>query len=138
MDVNCDVCGAKAELVDNSVIYGRSYGKVSTMWLCPKCSAYVGTHPNLAPLGSLVGPEVREMRKVAHQLFDPLWTGSRAMFDSRGAAYRWLDKAMGMERGKAHIGSMSAEQCTAVKDAILNLRMQGDQNNETEVGSKEE
>ena len=38
VDVFCDYCGTKADLVDSSVIYGKSYGDI---YLCPNCGAYV-------------------------------------------------------------------------------------------------
>lgn len=118
-DVLCNVCGAKAELVDNSVIYGRSYGKHPYMWLCPKCGAYIGTHPNNAPLGALANQETRDARKAAHHVFDQLWNHSK-VFDSRGAAYRWLAEALGISRTECHIGHMDIEMC----DRVLNLSIE--------------
>lgn len=116
-DVFCDVCGAKADLVDNSVIYGHSYGKHPFIWLCPECGAYVGTHPNLMPMGALCGPETREARKAAHHVFDQLWNGHDPVFDSRSAAYRWLAEELDMSRTECHIGHMDI----ATAERVLNV-----------------
>ena len=48
MKVYCPYCGKEAELIDSSVIYGRSYGMA---YICFGCDAYVGTqHVYLLPL----------------------------------------------------------------------------------------
>ena len=50
MTVYCDYCGHKAALVDDSEIYGRSFGH--TAYLCRNCGAYVGCHGRTdKPLG---------------------------------------------------------------------------------------
>ena len=81
--------------------------------------------------------DVREYRKAAHLIFDQLWYGRGAKFRSRSAAYRWLGEIMNLPPEKAHIGLMNAEQCTAVLNASLDLLVLGEQNNDSEVGSKE-
>ena len=51
MTVYCDYCGHKAALVDDSEIYGRSFGH--TAYLCRNCGAYVGCHGRTdKPLGA--------------------------------------------------------------------------------------
>ena len=73
--VYCDYCGRETEYVDSKVIYGKSYGKI---YLCRNCMAYVGVHKGTdKPLGRLANAELRNWKKAAHAVFDPLWTLSR-------------------------------------------------------------
>ena len=56
----CRYCNGPVELVENSEIYRRNYGKWPYAYLCRSCDAYVGLHPNtLIPLGSLANRELR-------------------------------------------------------------------------------
>lgn len=69
--VYCDYCGRETEYVDSKVIYGKSYGKI---YLCRNCMAYVGVHKGTdKPLGRLANAELRNWKKAAHAVFDPLW-----------------------------------------------------------------
>lgn len=106
----CPKCGTQALCVDSSVIYGRSYGLT---WQCPNCpDHYVGCHGKTdKPLGTLCGPEVRELRKRCHAAFDQLWK-SNGM--TRGAAYRWMQKTMKIPRKQAHIAMFDEWQCRAL------------------------
>ena len=61
MTVYCDYCGHKAALVDDSEIYGRSFGH--TAYLCRNCGAYVGCHGRTdKPLGRLADATLREWK----------------------------------------------------------------------------
>jgi len=96
-------------LADSAEIYGgRSYGMI---WLCRPCDAYVGTHKNSkdhAPLGRLANKELREWKKKAHAVFDPLWkTGNMG----RKEAYRFLCEKMNMTESQAHIGKFDVVEC---------------------------
>ena len=72
MTVYCDYCGHKAALVDDSEIYGRSFGH--TAYLCRNCGAYVGCHGRTdKPLGRLADATLRKWKMAAHASFDPLW-----------------------------------------------------------------
>lgn len=117
--VQCAVCGAMAELVNNEVIYGHPYGQHPYAWLCPVCGAYVGTHPDNTPLGALCNQDTRDARRAAHHVFDQLWYGSNPVFDSRGAAYRWLAQALGVTAGEAHIGTMDIPMAERVLDLSI-------------------
>lgn len=61
MTVYCDYCGHKAELVDDTVIYGHSYGHKA--YLCRYCGAYVGCHGRSdKPMGRLADAGLRRKR----------------------------------------------------------------------------
>ena len=109
----CPYCQGTAELVDSHTIYGhgRYPGK---FWACLPCRAWVGTHrnsPKHAPLGRLANGELRDAKQMAHSAFDHLWQHHKI---PRAEAYAWLAEAMGMPRGKCHIGWMDVEQCRKV------------------------
>ena len=90
--VYCDYCGRETEYVDSKVIYGKSYGKI---YLCRNCMAYVGVHKGTdKPLGRLANAELRNWKKAAHAVFDPLWKYGRFR-GHRNAAYAWLAQKMG-------------------------------------------
>ena len=115
MNVYCDYCGRKAELVDSKIIYGRSYGMI---YLCRNCMAYVGCHKGtIQPLGRLANAELRYWKRAAHQIFDPLWKYGVFRGDRPGA-YRWLAKEMGLPEEVTHIGMFSIEQCRQSIDII--------------------
>lgn len=118
MNVYCDYCGEKAELVDSKVIYGRSYGH--KVWLCRKCMAYVGCHKGTdKPLGRLANAELRYWKRRAHDAFDPLWKYGRFR-GYRNAAYAWLAQKMGIPVEKTHIGMFDVAQCKKVIEIIKN------------------
>lgn len=101
----CPYCGATTEYVDSEVIYGRSYGMV---YLCRPCDAYVGVHKGTdKALGRLANAELREWKKKAHAAFDPVWKERQ----SRNKAYKWLSKALGINRKHTHIGMFDIEEC---------------------------
>jgi len=107
----CDYCGDKATYEDSSVIYGRSYGMV---YIC-KCVegwAYVGVHKGTnKPLGRLADKTLREMKKKAHSVFDPMWKSGGL---SRKQAYSWLADKLSIKGKDCHIGMFDCAQCTKV------------------------
>jgi hypothetical protein len=104
----CDYCNKPAELVDSSVVYGVSYGKI---YLCSPCDAYVGVHKGTdVPLGRLANKELREWKKLAHYHFDASWKGVRP----RKSAYRELAARMDLPEEKAHIGMFDVDLCRKV------------------------
>ena len=105
--MKCNYCGKEAEWVENKEIYGKNYGKSYMVWLCRDCDAYVGCHNNTKePLGILANKELRELRKQAHALFDPIWKEK----GSRAKAYAWLVKNTGVQ----HIGESTKEEALKV------------------------
>lgn len=109
----CPYCDRQAELIDSVEIYGRSYGNA---WICRDCDAYVGCHNGTSKaLGRLADKELREWKKKAHAVFDPLWKSRRF---TRSGAYAWLAKELNMSRDDCHIGMMGIEQCKKVINCI--------------------
>lgn len=104
----CSTCGCSAVLLDDSVLYGRTFGRV---WICPtrSCDARVGAHPDGSPKGSLAGPVLRALRCRAHAAFDSWW---RRNGIKRRHAYRELAERIGLD--VAHIAWMDADQCRQV------------------------
>jgi len=120
--LECPYCGAASELVDSSVIYGKSYGMI---YLCSPCDAYVGVHKGWdgkRALGSLANKELREARKKAHSLFDPIWKNAIKTgwdkYEARKSAYRWLSYKMSIPDYQTHIGMFDVEQCKRVVEII--------------------
>lgn len=110
-EIYCDYCGKPAELVDSSVIYGRSYGH--KMYLCRSCNAWVGCHKGTdKPLGRLANAELRRWKMAAHDAFDPLW--KHGQFPNRRAAYTWLAEQMQLPVHLTHIGMFDVDQCKEV------------------------
>ena len=103
----CQYCKGYGELIDSAEIYnGTSYG---FMWLCRKCNARVSCHKGTKiPTGTLAKPELMELRKQCHALFDPLWKSKKMR---RHEAYRWLAKKMNLQFKHAHIGFMGEKKC---------------------------
>jgi len=111
IEVICPYCEAPAELVDSEEIYGQSYGM---SWLCRPCWAYVGTHKNSkyhAPFGTLANKKLRELRKEAHRVFDPVWENTSM---SRRGAYNWLARTLEIPIKRAHIGQFNVAECQQV------------------------
>lgn len=109
----CPFCKQPARWVQNQEIYGRNYGKSYMIWLCKPCDAYVGCHNNTdVPMGSMANKEMREWRKLAHSVFDPLWKKGNM---TRRKAYRTLAKVFGHE---VHIGESDVETCKQIIKTI--------------------
>lgn len=74
----------------------------------PKCRGTHGAHKDGTPLGVPADKETRKARMKAHKKFDALWRFGKM---SRVRAYEWMQKAMALDKEKAHIGLFSIEQC---------------------------
>jgi len=100
--------------------YGTKYG---SRWDCEiegcdvKCWAGQYTTP--------ADGETRKLRSQCHVLFDPLWEKGGGHFPSRNDAYRWLAKAMQIERAEAHFGMFNEEQARRAKQKIEELIRRG-------------
>ncbi len=118
----CPHCAAGVELVNNSRIYGRSFGEWPWAYLCTTtaCAAYVGLHPFTAiPLGTLATASMRKARSAAKDAFNPLWQDGRM---SRGEAYAWLAAQLRIPAAECHIGMFDEARCRQVLDAIAAAR----------------
>lgn len=118
----CPYCGEKSELVPATKVYpNNQYArKYSDMYWCKPCDAYVGCHQGTdIALGRLANFKLRELKKKAHSLFDPLW--ERKMVKThmkkhiaRNLAYEWLAREMGLPKDETHIGMFDEKQCEKV------------------------
>ncbi|MBY9081032.1 hypothetical protein KIH86_23040 [Paenibacillus sp. HN-1] len=63
------------------------------------------------PLGTLATKELRELRRQAHSIFDPLWKDGHML---RHSAYRRLSEFMGTDRKETHIAMFNEEQCRRI------------------------
>lgn len=104
----CPYCNGKSELVDSSVIYGKSYGMI---YLCKPCNAYCGVHKGTTiALGRLANKKLRELKKQAHLYFDMTWDGKTGVM-ARTEAYGWLSALLGISKDETHIGMFTEKQC---------------------------
>lgn len=116
----CPKCKTNARLTSQQHVYGRSYGKGGSIWICenfPTCDCYVGCHPgSTTPLGSLADKVTRTARSNAHGVFDRLWKEGHV---SRNVAYSWARQEFGFQ---LHIGESDADLADRVRlwaDQIL-------------------
>jgi hypothetical protein len=104
----CNHCGKEAVWVENKEIYGRNYGDSYMVWWCKPCDAFVGCHKNTrVPKGRFLAKrELREARKLAHSIIDPLWKSGRY---SRNKVYMELARAF---KRQVHVGDTETpEEC---------------------------
>lgn len=112
----CPFCNQQAEWCANEAIYGRNFGRSYMMYLCKPCDAYVGCHNNTTvPLGTMANREMREWRKKAHAVIDPLWRNGK---HKRGEVYAKLSKAVGFE---FHVGESDIEMCKYIINLVPQL-----------------
>lgn len=113
----CSYCQKDAQLLTGREVYPHRrdlYAKL--FWVCSPCKAMVGCHPGTEkPLGRLADAALRAAKQKAHAAFDPLWKEGTM---KRGDAYAWLADAMGLARGRAHIGEFDLDQCRRVVEAV--------------------
>ena len=110
LGLSCPYCGCPTELVDDSVIYGRSYG--SKCYLCRPCDAWVGCHKSSdKALGRVANKELRQLKHQAHEAFDPIWKEGHL---PRKAAYEILSIAFGLPPEQTHIGMFNEGMCRKV------------------------
>lgn len=109
----CPYCGNPSCLVGGDTIYPhRPDLHEKKFYSCASCDAYVGCHwDGATPLGRLADEELRKAKSTAHAIFDPLWKSRKI---SRGMAYGWLAKTMGIPKSKCHIGMFDVDQCNKV------------------------
>ena len=111
--MDCPYCGKEALWCENKLIYGKNYGKSYMCYYCKDCDTYVGCHQNTKkPLGTMANRELREWRKKAHKVFDPLWKQGKI---TRKELYKQISKKLGKE---IHIGESNIEQCKDIIEAV--------------------
>ena len=109
----CPYCWKKAKFVNNSEIYWRSYWKSYMAYYCKEDDAYVGTHKNSRKsLGTMANKELRERRKKAHRVLDPLWKSWKI---SRWWIYKELADNFWQE---VHVGQSDILMCKNIINYI--------------------
>jgi ssDNA-binding Zn-finger/Zn-ribbon topoisomerase 1 len=98
-------------MVLRSSKYGLFYGCTDF----PRCKAAHGAHEDGRPLGVPANKQTKRARIRAHEVFDQLWK-DRHM--SRSEAYSWMQKAMGLSEGDAHIGRFTEDQCDELETKV--------------------
>lgn len=110
LGLSCPYCGNPTRLVDDSLIYGRSYGR--KCYICEPCGAWVGCHKNSdKALGRVANKELRQLKHQAHEAFDPLWKNG---YLQRTAAYEVLSAAFALPTEQTHIGMFDEDLCKKV------------------------
>lgn len=103
-DVLCSYCQQPAQKIT-----GTQFG----IWYrCTPCEANASCHPGTdTPLGTFAKFPLRKARNAAHQALDGLWQGKHM---TRGAAYRWLRRKLGLTEAECHIALFDEAQCARV------------------------
>lgn len=119
----CHYCGRRCTWSSSSshIYDGRDFGPV---WECVPCEARVGCHrtgpnPGRTALGTPAKKEDAQLRRRAHELFDPLWQRVAARdgisrSHARSRAYRWLAAELGKDPADTHIGMMFGDDLRRV------------------------
>ena len=114
--MKCPYCNKEAEWTANKVIYGKNYGKSYMCWYCKNCDAYVGCHENTkVPLGSMANKELRDWRKKAHAIIDPLWKSGKM---KRKEVYAKLKEQFGFE---VHVAKSDIDMCKRIIKEVTDL-----------------
>lgn len=110
-DLVCPDCGSKMVL---------RHTRFGPGWLCRRygegCRGAHGAHPDGTPLGTPCRAELRKLRMDAHKSFDALWKGK--MKRARGRAYVWLEQALKLGKGQAHVGLFGEDECKKLLEAV--------------------
>lgn len=116
--VVCPYCAAIADLVTGEAVYPHRRDLHERLFYrCRTCDAWVGTHRGTTkPLGRLANAELRQAKVAAHAAFDAKW---RRLAWKRGAAYRWLASALGIDSRSCHIGMFDVDLCRRVVEACV-------------------
>ena len=98
---------------EKEVIYnGRRYVSKAGSYMayyCKECDYMVGCHGNTRrPLGTMIGKEMRGLRKAVHNKIDPLWQSGRV---SRKRVYAFISRKLGINY---HTGETNEETCRKV------------------------
>lgn len=105
----CPYCDSPVRIVNNSEIYGASYGEWPWSYACTHCDAYVGMHPFTAtPLGTLANKALRSARNKAKAPFDLLWKPSTK---KRSAAYQALAAHLTIDIELCNFGLFDEAAC---------------------------
>jgi ssDNA-binding Zn-finger/Zn-ribbon topoisomerase 1 len=109
-DLVCAECGARMVLRKSK--FGPFYGCTKF----PECRGAHGAHQTGKPKGKPGDTATKKARIEAHTLFDRIW--KEKLVKNRGAAYKWMQKALKLPKSQAHIGEFSEEQCRQLMKAV--------------------
>lgn len=108
----CRYCGAEVKRMNNSKVYGKSFGSWPYVYACTQCDSYVGLHPSTnIPLGTLASKSLREARVRCKKPFQAL-----AAKIGRSPAYKMLARYMGIPASQCHFGWFEEDQCDLAKE----------------------
>jgi hypothetical protein len=110
----CPYCNKATKYVNDSRVYGRSYG--SYVYVCFPCKAWVGVHKNTrVSLGRVSKEKLRELKMKAHNRFDLIWKEMMLFRISkqvaRCTAYEYMAEKMGIDVKECHVGYFDDKQC---------------------------
>ena len=112
--LDCPDCGHPLILKESP--YGLFYG--CSRYGATGCKGSHSANADGTPMGIPADEKTRGLRKAAHNAFDPLWNGDETVFDSRSAAYHWMQQAMGLNVEDAHIAKFDGPTCVRLVEAI--------------------
>lgn len=112
---HCQYCKGPVRIVDAEKVYGKNrVPKGNKVALCEPCQAWVSCHKSGIPMGTVAKANLRSMRKLLHDRFDPLWREKlfrgKHYLDRRKAAYMWLAEQMNISPDQTHFGKFNEEQ----------------------------
>lgn len=115
MNIYCCTCSEEVEvrLTDGSEVYPhRSDLSSLPFWIC-SCGSFVGCHhktkDRTRPLGVIPSTQIKNYRKVIHEVLDPLW---RSKKHSRSALYKELTNVLGREYHTAELRTV--DECKSI------------------------
>ena len=114
MTATCLHCGGDCRLTNGVEVYPHRtdlYPKL--FYVCDRCDASVGVHSGTEkPLGHAADKPTRNARMLLHeQILDPLWKNEPDRRAARRWVYKFLAKALGIEREDCHTGMFTIERC---------------------------
>lgn len=112
--MRCPYCGSPVVYRSADGIY-RDNSKNVMLYVCsryPVCDAYVRAHAGTRiPMGTLANPELRALRKTAHDYFDQIYESG---YMTKQEAYQWLADLIMAPLSEAHIGHLGEYYCRQV------------------------
>ena len=122
----CPYCHGEVQLVNNSQIYGKSFGEWPYSYSCNSrgCDARVGLHPHTdLPLGIMADKHLREARPQNKYFFMQMM---RKFDMNRTRAYEWLAKKMKIEKERCHWAWFDEDQCDTAGEICMKAINTGD------------
>lgn len=121
MEIKCCICKqyTQAEQVTGEVIYPHLFEK--KFYQCPVCKGYVGCYPDGRPLGSIVGKEIKKIRRKIHSFIDEIWRDTKA--ETRGQVYAYMSEHFGKPFHTAEIEDIETAKRMLVIAEDLNYKI---------------